>query len=78
MLLLLLWLLGFGTLARLYFELFRGLPPNTEVSASVFAAYTIRSVVWWVALVACFAASFALTRAWKGPLAAFRAFSLRA
>jgi hypothetical protein len=67
--LLALWLVGFGTLLTLYLAAFRTLPPHTAVGVSVFAVYTIRSVVWWIALVACFAVSFALTRAWKGPLA---------
>jgi hypothetical protein len=67
--LLALWLVGFGTLLTLYLAVFRALPNNTAVDATVFALCTIRSAVWWIALVTCFAASIALTRAWKGPLA---------
>ena len=68
--LLALWLVGFGTFARLYFEIRRINPQRKQfaVSASWLASHTIRSTVWWIATIICVAASFALTRAWDGPL----------
>jgi hypothetical protein len=41
--LLALWLFGFGTMALLYFSIYRHLPPNTAVEVSVFSARTIRN-----------------------------------
>jgi hypothetical protein len=70
-LLLALWLVGFGTLTRLYVEIRRIHPRGAAISVSPgWVAYqTIRSVLWWTATLVCVAGSFALTRMWKGPLA---------
>lgn len=62
-----LWLLGFGTLAFLYFAIYRNLQPNTAVALSVITANTIRNPLWWVAGIVCFVLSYAITRSWEGP-----------
>jgi hypothetical protein len=52
--LLALWLFGFGTMAWLYFALYRHLPRNSAVDIRLMAALTIQHPFWWTALVACF------------------------
>jgi hypothetical protein len=67
-----LWLVGFATLARIYFVLIRPIPPGISgyaIEMSAFSHLTLRSVVWWVGIAVCFAISFALTQVWKGPRA---------
>jgi hypothetical protein len=67
-----LWLVGFATLARFYFDIVRPLPAGTSsyaVSVSMIWHLTIRSVAWWVGVAVCFAIGVGLTRVWKGPRA---------
>jgi hypothetical protein len=62
-----LWLLGFGTIAIFYFAVFRHLPPNSIVPATILARYTIQSPFWWAVLVACFILGYTIARPWSGP-----------
>jgi len=62
-----LWLLGFGTLARLYFAVYRNLPPNSSVDIRVITGYTIQNPFWWTALVVCLVLGYAIARSWSGP-----------
>jgi hypothetical protein len=66
--LLALWLFGFGTMALLYFSIYRHVPPNSAVGVSVFSAHTIRNPYWWAALVVCFVLGYAIARSWSVPL----------
>jgi hypothetical protein len=66
--LLALWLFGFGTMAFFYLVIYRHLPPNSAVGASMFITYTIDNNFWWIGLMACFAIGFVIARAWTGPL----------
>jgi hypothetical protein len=61
------WLFGFGTMALLYFSIYRHLPPNSAVGVSVFSARTIRNPYWWAALAVCLALGYAIARSWPGP-----------
>jgi 4-amino-4-deoxy-L-arabinose transferase-like glycosyltransferase len=64
-----LWLMGFGTIALLYFTIYRNLPPSvgtSRVDIRVFAINTIQNPLWWVALVACFVLSYAITHSCSG------------
>jgi hypothetical protein len=62
-----LWLLGFGTMALLYFGVYRNLPPNSAVGVSVITAYTTQNPLWWTALVVCLVLGYGITRSWSGP-----------
>jgi hypothetical protein len=66
--LLALWLFGFGTMALLYFAVYRNLPPNSAVSVHVITSYTTLNPLWWAALVVCLVLGFAISRSWSGPL----------
>lgn len=66
--LLALWLFGFGTMAWLYFTLYRHMPPNSAVGMTVITALTIQNALWWTALVVSFVIGFAIARSWRGPL----------
>lgn len=70
-LLLAVWLVGFATIARIYFEIRRINPHGGAISVSPgwITLHTTRSTVWWIATMVCGAGSFAFTRAWSGPLA---------
>ena len=63
-----LWLFGYGSLAFLYFALFRGLPrdPGRAMAVSLVTSRTTENVGWWVAGLACIAIGFALVRSWHG------------
>jgi hypothetical protein len=63
-----LWLFGYGTMAFLYFKIFRYMPPNSAVSANVITWHTTHNPMWWTALAVCFAASYAIVRSWSAPL----------
>jgi hypothetical protein len=65
--LLALWLLGFATMAWLYFALYRHLKPNSAVGITVIAALTTRNPLWWVALVVCLVLGYSIARSWPGP-----------
>ncbi len=45
-----LWVLGFGTMAWLYFVIYHNLPPNSAVEIRVITGYTVQDPVWWAAL----------------------------
>jgi hypothetical protein len=62
------WLFGFGTMAWLYFALYRHLPPNSAVSISIFPGLTTANPFWWAALLVCFVLGLAIARSWSGPL----------
>ena len=62
-----LWLFGFGTLARLYFGLFRNLPPNSAVDIRLITSYTTQNPLWWTALGVCLVLGYAIARSWSGP-----------
>jgi hypothetical protein len=67
--LLALWLFGFGTIALLYFSVYRlHLPPNSAVDTRSITALTTQNPLWWTALVVCFVLSFAIVRSWSGPI----------
>ena len=64
-----LWLVGFGTIAWLYFSIFRRLPPGPgEVGVTVFTAYTIDNLYWWTGVVVCLVLGFVIVRSWSVPL----------
>jgi hypothetical protein len=60
------WLFSFGTIAYLWFSIYRRLPPSTGVGVSAFAAYTTYDLFWWTALVFCLAVGLFITRSWSG------------
>jgi hypothetical protein len=66
--LLALWLFGFGTMAWLYFTLYRHMPPNSAVGMRIITALTIQNSFWWAALVLSFVIGFGIARSWSGPL----------
>jgi hypothetical protein len=61
-----LWLFGFGTLARLYFSIFRNLPPNSAVDIRLITSATTQNYLWWTALVICLVLGSAIARSWSG------------
>lgn len=66
-----LWLFGFGTIAFLYFAVFRPVTSNKATAVSVITSYTTQNFWWWTALAACIALGLALVRSYpsKGPVA---------
>jgi len=58
------WLFGFGTMAWLYFALYRNLRPNSAVSISVFSGLTTANPYWWAALALCLVLGLAIARSW--------------
>jgi hypothetical protein len=63
------WLVSFGSIAYLYFRVYRKNPvPVTAVAVDprVFTGLTIYSPWWWTGVVACFGVAFAVIRAWGG------------
>jgi hypothetical protein len=62
-----LWLFGFGTMAWLYFAVFRHLPANSAVEIRIITAYTTQSPLWWTSFVVCLVLGYALARSWSGP-----------
>jgi hypothetical protein len=70
------WLFSFGTIAYLWFSIYRRLPPSTAVGVSVFAAYTTHNVLWWIALALCLAIGLLITRSWPGKPALWIALAL--
>src|SRR5437660_3741311 len=56
------WLFGFGTMAWLYFALYRNLRPNSAVSISVFSGLTTANPYWWAALALCLVLGLAIAR----------------
>ena len=60
------WLFAFGTIAFLYFAIFRNLRPNSAVGLSVIMGLTTQNLLWWIALVACIAIGCALVGSWRG------------
>src|SRR5260370_3609351 len=65
-----LWLTGFGTIAWLYFSIFRRLPPGPgEVGVTVFMAYTIQNPYWWTGVAVCLVFGFVIVRSCTIPLA---------
>ncbi|HYW66614.1 MAG TPA: hypothetical protein VFB10_07905 [Candidatus Dormibacteraeota bacterium] len=63
-----LWLFGFGTMAYLYFAVYRHhMRPNTAVSINLITWYTTHNPLWWTALVVCLALGYAIVRWWPAP-----------
>jgi hypothetical protein len=62
-----LWLSAFGTMAWLYFAVYRNLRPNTAVGITVITAYTTQNPLWWIALVVCLVLGYAIARSWSVP-----------
>ena len=71
-----LWLFGFGTMAWLYFALYRHLRPNSTVDIRLIAALTTQHPFWWAALVVCLVVGFAIARSWSGPLGVWIALAV--
>jgi len=65
--LLALWLFGFGTMAWLYFTLYRNLPPHSAIDLRIITALTIQNPLWGAALVLSFVLGFGVARSWSGP-----------
>lgn len=62
-----LWLFSFGTIAYLYFALFRRLPPGPgSIDIRSFAFLTVSNPSWWLWLVACLSIALIITHAWSG------------
>jgi hypothetical protein len=61
-----LWLFAFGTLAFLYFAVYRNLRPNTVVGLSVLVSYTTWNPLWWGALPVAMVAGCLVARSWAG------------
>jgi hypothetical protein len=62
-----LWLLGFSTMAWLYFAIYRHLPRSAAVDMRLITALTTHNPAWGTALVVCFAFGYAIARSWSGP-----------
>ena len=62
------WLFGFGTIALLYFGIYRHLSPHSAVGLSAITAYTSRNPLWWAALAVCLVLGLAIARSWSGPV----------
>lgn len=62
-----LWLLGFGTMAWLYFALYRNRPPNSAVEIRIFTSLTTQNPLWWTAVIVCLVIGYAIARVWLGP-----------
>lgn len=60
------WLFAFGTMAFLYFTVFRPSTPGRATGLSVITLYTTQNPWWWAALVACMVLGYALVRSWPG------------
>ena len=61
------WLFSFGTIAFLYFAVYRGLPSGRGVvGVDLITHLTTRNVLWWLALVMCLAIGLFITRSWSG------------
>ncbi len=71
-----LWLFGFGTMAWLYFALYRHLRPNSTVDIRLIAALTIQHPFWWAALVVCFVVGYGIARSWSAPLGVWIALAV--
>jgi hypothetical protein len=62
-----LWVLGFGTMALLYFAVYSNLPRNSAVGVTVITHYTTQNLLWWTALIVCLVLGCAIARSWSGP-----------
>ena len=56
------WLLGFGTMALLYFVVYRNMRPNSAIGISVIAPYTTQNPLWWTALAVCLVLGLPIAR----------------
>src|SRR5258707_217999 len=59
------WLFSFGTIAYLYFALFRRAGEGI-VAADLVTYLTTHNPLWWTALATCFAIGLLITRSWSG------------
>src|SRR5258708_2269341 len=57
------WLFSFGTIAFLYFALFRR---GGMADVDLIAYLTTHNVLWWTALATCLAIGLLITRSWSG------------
>ncbi len=63
-----LWLFGFGTMAFLYFAVYRHIMrPNSAVSINGITWYTIHNPIWWIALAVCLVLGYVIVRSWSAP-----------
>jgi len=62
------WLFGFGTIALLYFAIYRNLSPHSAVGVTVITGYTSQNPLWWAALAVCLVLGLAIARSWSGPV----------
>lgn len=60
------WIFAFGTIALLYFNIYRRLPPHSAVGVTVITAYTTQNPLWWAALVISVAAGCLFVYSWPG------------
>jgi len=74
--LLALWLFGFGTMAWLYFALYRHLPSHSAVDIRLITALTTQNPFWWIGLVVCFVLGYAIARSWSGQLGVWIALAV--
>ncbi len=63
------WLFGFGTMAFLYFAIYRNLPPHSAVGVTVVTGYTSQNPLWRAAAAVCLVLGLAIARSWSGPVA---------
>jgi len=62
------WLFGFGTMAFLYFAIYRYMQPHSAVDINLLTGHTSQNPFWWTALVICLVLGCAITRSWSVPL----------
>ncbi|SRR5713226_4939241 len=59
------WLFLFGTIAYLYFVLFRKLPPGPgSIDIRTLAVFTVSNPAWWLVLIGCLAFGLAIAYSW--------------
>lgn len=60
------WLFVFGTIAYLYFAVFRTLPSGAAVDLRVITHYTTQNPLWWAAFVASIVLGCSIVGSWPG------------
>jgi hypothetical protein len=63
-----LWVFGFGTMAWLYFAIYRHVHANTAVDVRIITHFTTQSPLWWTALLVSLVLGCAIARSWSWPL----------
>ncbi len=62
-----LWLFGFGTMAFLYFAVYRHTGPHNAVAINGITGYTTQNPIWWIALAVCLVLGYVIVRSWSAP-----------